>query len=305
MMNNNTRAFISAVFAILSWSTVATAFKIALTELTHYELLLVAATTATVIFAVVLTVQKKWSLLAHLSLRRWGYFALLGLLNPFVYYLVLFKSYSLLPAQIAQPINYMWPIFLTLLLALFAHRRISGMKYVGLFISLAGVVCISFGSAHVGTLSFSAIGLLLAALSALLWAVYWMITDRNKSDATVGLFLCFLFGTIYLFAGAHAEGVRVLSTKGILSGIYVGCFEMGLPFIAFGYAIRKTTNTVLINQMCYLSPFLSLFFIAVVLGEHIVPTTYVGLLLIVAGIIFNQYAVKTHHPAQAPASPEK
>ena len=41
--------------------------------------------------------------------------------------------------------------------------------------------------------------------------------------------------------------------------------------------------------MCYLAPFLSLFIIAIVLGETIVPATYFGLALIVAGIVYNQY----------------
>jgi drug/metabolite transporter (DMT)-like permease len=56
--------------------------------------------------------------------------------------------------------------------------------------------------------------------------------------------------------------------------------------------MRITTNPALINQLCYLSPFLSLFFIAVVLQEPIVVTTYIGLALIVAGIVFNEYFVK-------------
>ncbi|MDE6023584.1 MAG: EamA family transporter, partial [Muribaculaceae bacterium] len=68
---------------------------------------------------------------------------------------------------------------------------------------------------------------------------------------------------------------------------YIGCFEMGIPFLTFGLALRITKNPALINQMCYLSPFLSLFLIAIVLGETIVPATYVGLALIVAGLIFN------------------
>jgi drug/metabolite transporter (DMT)-like permease len=71
---------------------------------------------------------------------------------------------------------------------------------------------------------------------------------------------------------------------------------MGIPFICFGLAIRKTTNPALVNQLCYLSPFLSLFFVSTVLGEQIVPTTYIGLVLIVAGIVFNEYLVK---PKQA------
>lgn len=64
---------------------------------------------------------------------------------------------------------------------------------------------------------------------------------------------------------------------------------MGVPFICFGLAIRETDNPALINQMCYLSPFLSLFFISVVLGEPIMPTTIVGLVLIVGGLVYNEY----------------
>lgn len=56
--------------------------------------------------------------------------------------------------------------------------------------------------------------------------------------------------------------------------------------------MRKTSNPALINQLCYLSPFMSLFFISVVLGERIVFTTYIGLVMIVLGIVFNQYFVK-------------
>src|SRR5574344_2261313 len=211
MVKDNTKAMISACFAILSWSTVATAFKIALREMTHYELLLVAGATSAVIFAILMTVQRKWQMLMSMSYRRWIYYALLGLLNPVAYYLILFKSYSLLPAQIAQPINYMWPIFLTVMLALFAHRPIPGLKYIGLGISLVGVTCISMGSSGVGHARLSAVGLILVALSAVLWASYWMVRDKDKSDSTVALFLCFLFGTVYLFAAVPFTGSHHLS----------------------------------------------------------------------------------------------
>ena len=73
---------------------------------------------------------------------------------------------------------------------------------------------------------------------------------------------------------------------------------MGIPFIFFGLAIRKTSNPALINQLCYLSPFMSLFFISVVLGEQIVFTTYIGLVMIVLGIVFNQYFVKSPNQAK-------
>lgn len=292
-MKNNTSAVVYACIAVLCWSTVATAFKIALTHLTHFEMLLIASCTSLGIFTLLLTVQQKWKRIAELSARQWGYFALLGLLNPVAYYLVLFKAYDLLPAQVAQPVNYAWPIVLLVLLAVFARQPIPSKKYIGMFISLGGVTLISFGTGQSGEMDIPVSGLLLAVLSALLWALYWMVNNRSKeeTDGSVALFMSFLFGTGYLLAGAAVTGVDLDTWPGILSGMYVGAFEMGIPFIFFSLAMRKTSNPALINQLCYLSPFLSLFFIAVVLGERIVPTTYIGLALIVGGILFNQYVV--------------
>lgn len=292
-MTDNSKATVYAGIAVLSWSTVATAFKISLTHLTHFEMLLVASCTALCLFILLLTVQRKWTLVRALPARQWRRFALIGLLNPVAYYLVLFKAYALLPAQVAQPINYAWPIVLLILLALFARQPIPRMKYVGMFISLAGVALISFGSGSMAGSSVSVTGLLLAALSAFLWAAYWMVNNKNRAvDGSVTLFMSFLFGTLYLVVGACVVGVNITTLPGILSGMYVGAFEIGVPFIFFGLAMRKTTNPALVNQMCYLSPFLSLFLIAVVLGEQIVTTTYIGLALIVTGIVFNEYLVR-------------
>lgn len=288
----NTKAILYALVAVLSWSTVATAFKIALTYLTHFEMVLVASATAMLIFAIVLTIQKKWSMVRNLSKKEWGFFALLGLLNPVAYYLVLFKAYDLLPAHIAQPINYTWPIVLLVMLALFAGQKIPAGKYIGLFISLAGVALISLGGSH-GETSLPLSGLLLGFFSAFLWAAYWMVNNRNKdkTDGNVALFMSFLFGTIYLSIAACFVGVNLTTLPGMLAGMYVGAFEMGIPFIFFAMALRDTSNPALVNQLSYLAPFMSLFLIAMVLGETIAITTVAGLVLIVLGIVLNEFVV--------------
>ena len=292
-MTANTKSILLAAVAVLSWATVATAFKIALQHLTVYDMLLVATLTAACIYAVMMTVEGKWQTLMTVPKRlAWAAMGL-GVLNPVVYYLVLFQAYDMLPAQVAQPVNYAWPIVLLVLLAVFNHERIPVRKYIGMAVSVGGVVCISLGGGGVGG-SLSAVGLLLALLSAVLWAAYWMLNNRiaDKVDTTVSLFLAFSTGSAVLLLGGMAAGIHVGSTDGLLSGIYIGCFEMGIPFLAFGKALRMTRNPALVNQLCYLSPFLSLFLIAVVLGEDIAPATYGGLALIVAGLVYNQYFVK-------------
>ena len=293
-MKKNTQAILLALAAVLSWSTVATAFKVALSYLTHFEMLLIASLTSVLIFVAVLTIQNKWQLVMNLTSKQWRELAFQGFLNPAAYYLILFKAYDMLPAQVAQPVNYAWPIVLLVLLAVFAKQPIPSKKYIGMVISMSGVVMISLGTGQLSGMSVPLTGVLLAAFSAFFWAGYWMVNNKHKHsvDAIVSLFGSFLCGSLYLIACIPLFGLSIPNLNGLLAGMYVGGFEMAIPFICFGIAMRITSNPALINQLCYLSPFLSLFFIAMVLHEPIVITTYIGLTLIVAGIVFNEYFVK-------------
>ena len=293
-MKKNTHSILLALAAVLSWSTVATAFKVALSYLTHFEMLLIASLTSVLIFTIVLTFQHKWDLVKQLNGKQWKELAFQGFLNPAAYYLILFKAYDMLPAQVAQPVNYAWPIVLLVLLAVFAKQPIPSKKYIGMFISMAGVVMISLGTGQLSGMSVPVTGVLLAAISAFFWAGYWMVNNKHKHsvDAIVSLFGSFVCGSLYLIVCIPFFGFSVPNLNGLLAGMYVGGFEMAIPFICFGIAMRITSNPTLINQLCYLSPFLSLFFIAMVLHEPIVITTYIGLTLIVAGIVFNEYFVK-------------
>ena len=99
-----------------------------------------------------------------------------------------------------------------------------------------------------------------------------------------------------MFIGNFFMPVHHIGFESVLAGAYIGAFEMGVPFICFGIAIRTTSNPALINQMCYMAPFLSLFFISIVLEEPIVTTTYIGLALIIGGILYNQYLAGKHVP---------
>ncbi|MGI6047577.1 MAG: DMT family transporter [Petrimonas sp.] len=292
-MKENSRALLFTAIAVASWSTVASAFKIGLRHYSNFELILVSAITAMLILAVVITFQKKWRLLKKLTKEEFRSYAFIGLLNPAFYYLILFKSYDLLPAQIAQPINFFWPILLTILLAVIEKERIPAFKFIGMVISFGGVVLISVGPESIAGVQLSKVGILLAFFSAFLWATFWIVNRRNKNvDGVLGLFLSFTFGSLYLLLGSLFVPVNLDSLPGLLSSIYAGMFEMAVPFIFFRLALQKTTNPALANQLCLLSPFISLFIIHLVLGETIYFTTYIGLFLIIFGILLNEFLSK-------------
>lgn len=289
-MKSSGRPVVLASVAVLSWSTVATAFKVALQTMTTFEMLFIACATALIIFTIWMLVSGSWHELRLLTPNLWMRFAVLGLIAPVTYYLMLFKAYDLLAAQIAQPINYIWPILLAILIAIVERKPIPKSKYFGMVVSLGGVVFISLGGTAISG-SVSVAGIILAVVSAGLWGIYWMINDalKHKVSETTALFLTFLFGMAYLFVGNFFQPIGHLETESVLAGVYIGAFEMGIPYICFGIAIRETNNPALINQMCYLAPFLSLFIISVVLEEPVLFSTYLGLALIIGGIIYNQY----------------
>ncbi len=292
----NSRAVAATFVAILSWATVASSFKMAQLYFSQFEMLTVAVLTATMIFAIAVTIKGKWGDIRSLRQRDWVSLAILGIFNPTLYYLVLFSAYRYLPAQVAQPINYCWPIFLVILMAIVMHRPVRPRLYIGMLLSLGGVAVISLGGGGIEGGTLSAGGLVLAFLSALLWAFYWILNEKLKGgiDENTKLFLSFLFSSLYLLIGmlfvdtdfGISDGT---SLKGLFWSIWAGTFEMGIPFIFFSYALSRTTNVALVNQLCYVSPFLSLFVISMIVGETIVPTTYLGLALIVGGVVFNQY----------------
>jgi drug/metabolite transporter (DMT)-like permease len=288
MQSTNKAAWYVAI-AIISWSTVATLFKIALSFSRLTDVLLIASFTSFVVFALVALVQNKLPQLIHLKKKDWLFTAMLGFLNPVAYYLVLFKAYSLLPAHVAQPVNYTWPVVLLLILSAIQKKRISALQFVGLGISLTGLIIISLASSGHSISAIPILGIMIAFLSAFLWAIYWILNSHNtRIDSILLYMMSFFFGTFYLVLITLFFPNQVSTSQGILSSIYIGLFEMSIPFIFFGMALRKTKNPVLINQLCYLSPFMSLIIIHFTLNEDIRFYTWLGLILIVAGIVLSQ-----------------
>ena len=124
-MTNQGRAYLYAGIAIFFWSTVASAFKIALRHLDFYQLLFIASWTSFLILTITAAFQGKIKII--IKTPPAGYFrsAMYGFLNPFLYYIILFKAYSLLPAQVAQPLNMIWPIVLVFLSVPFLKQKIA------------------------------------------------------------------------------------------------------------------------------------------------------------------------------------
>ncbi|MFT0814530.1 DMT family transporter [Synechococcus sp. OH20] len=284
------RAYLAA--AILGWATAASAFKFGLQHLSPTVLLIFSACSSCLILGIVLVITGRANLVRQQKGSQIGLSALQGLLNPFGYYGVLFQAYDRLSAQAALALNYTWPLLLALLAVPLLGERLRGRLLLALGTSLVGVVLVATGGSW-GTLQVEdPWGVGLAVGSAAIWALYWLLNVRDGRDAVLKLFLGFVFGSGYCLALLPLQELR-WTLAGLGWAAYIGLAEMGLTFVFWLRALELADERGSLANWVYVTPFLSLGLIAVLLQEPIAPGSLLGLGLILASNLWGSRQEKS------------
>ncbi|MHC4742471.1 MAG: DMT family transporter [Planctomycetota bacterium] len=292
-MQRQNKAYIYASIAVIFWSTSASAFKICMLpehlDMPVLSLLFGASLASAAALFIHILSSGRFRLLRALSRTDFLRSAFLGLLNPFLYYTVVFKAYSILPAQQAQPLNFVWPLVLVILSAPLLKQKIRLRDIAAILISFSGVLVISTEGRILSFRLTHPLGVTLAVGSSIPWALFWIYNTKDKLDPAVRMFLNFVFASAYVFALLLSLGQPAIPTlKQALGATYVGLFEMGITFLIWLKALKLSKTTAHITNLIYLVPFLALIIIHFVLHEKILPATIAGAVLIVAGIIFQK-----------------
>lgn len=288
-MKNQKKAMLFGLLTVLLWSTVACAFKITLSHFEPIQMVLIASLTSIALLTGIAFQQQKLHLLKQYLVKQPLFYLTLGVINPFLYYLVLFKAYDLLPASQAQSINYSWAITLTLLSVPFLGQNIRKKDWVAILFSYSGVLIIATKGNLLALHFDSPLGVAFALLSTVIWAGYWIINAKNNNDPVVSLLLGFLLSLLFSFAAtALLADFNFSSIEGIVGAVYIGLFEMGISFVLWLMAIKLATNTAQVSNLIFISPFISLFLLSTVVGEEIHPSTFVGLVTIIVGLVIQQ-----------------
>ncbi|MBK6962760.1 MAG: DMT family transporter [Bacteroidales bacterium] len=292
-MTQNKKSVILALAAVLLWSTIGSAFKLTLGYLDFTQVLLYSSMVAVIFLGGLLLIRGKFGNILKVSMSSLGLSALMGLFNPFAYYLILLKAYSLLQAQEAVALNYTWPMILVLLSGVFLKHKITWFNILSLVISFTGTIIIATKGNLLDFNLSDPLGVTLALSSAFFWATYWLLNLKDKRDTEEKLFLNFLFGLIYtLIYCIVTDNLSIPGPEATLGVIYIGLFEMGITFVLWLNALKLAENTAKISNLVYLSPFLSLMFVSIAVGEKIMLYTIAGLFLIIGGILLQQIKIK-------------
>ncbi len=288
-MSNQKRAYLYASLVVLFWSTIGSAFKISLRHTAVWELLLCSSLVATSALLIYVICTHRLPILAQFTPEDYRKSALLGLLNPLLYYGLVIHAYDMLPAQEASTLNWIWPIVLVLLSIPILKHKISIKHIFAVIISFLGVAVIATHGRLLDWQFDSPLGVALALSSALIWAVFWIYNTKDKRDEAVRLLVNLAFGSVYILIACLITGrLMKINTATLLGGLYIGLFELGITFLLWLKALRLSETTARIANLVYLVPFLGLLVIALTVGETISLATIIGLAFIITGIVLQR-----------------
>ncbi|MGM0984638.1 MAG: DMT family transporter [Pseudomonadota bacterium] len=286
-MTGDRQAMLFGLGAVALWSTVATAFKVALGYMSPLALMWIASLVSWALMGVLVARQ---GLLGQALRHGWRTAAWAGLMNPVAYYLVLFGAYDRLPGQEAMALNYTWALAMAFLAVPILGQRLTRIDVLAGLIAYAGVWVIATRGAVFDVAFADPLGVGLALASTLLWALYWLLNARDHRPPLVAQWQNFSVGvpvlTVLLLAG---PGLSWHGWTALGAGIYVGLFEMGIAFVLWQLAVHRVSRTAKVSNLIFLSPPVSLLLLFLVVGEPILPSTLVGLVLILGGLGLQQW----------------
>lgn len=196
--------------------------------------------------------------------------------------ILLSTSYLFIPTGNATSLHFMYPIFVFLILYFYYKNHFSKTQWVALFLSIVGIVFfIDFGNLDNG------IGLLIAIVSGLTYAIYMVILDKQGlallNPFVLAFYACtmevIVLGLVGLGQGSFAITIDPLAIFSLiaLSALSIAgtlLLQVGTRLIGSGMAAL----------FCLFEPLTSLFCGWFILKDSILMTNVLGCILIFTGI---------------------
>ena len=149
------------------------------------------------------------------------------------------------------------PIAVMILASIFLKERISGLKIVGVVMGIGGALLMLYFSWTSGAGKDDLLGITLAVLSVLTWAIYLIITRKVSArySAVTQMKYFFLISAVVMLPIALMEPQQRLYSaewgwSGVLEMAFIVLFATGLGYFLIPYAmkfLRATTVSIYTN----------------------------------------------------------
>jgi len=279
------------------WGSQAPVSKLALREIGPVQLLLSRVVVAGLTLLVILAIQGQAGEVKRELRSRPKTMALLGFLSFFCSSGCSSTALSLLPASVSSLLSNLSPLFVALGVIVAARGRVRPGVVMGVLVGFVGLAAVILGENPValGRLALNPVGVGLACLGSLAWAIYIAVGQRAMSQgnpmAVLVASICFGGAPWLALSVANGELVQLFSVSLSVWGmlLYVGIVCTGLTYGLWTAALtRLSIASIAVFQ--YAIPFIAIILSAILLDERITVPLVLGGIGIVAGIAITQRA---------------
>jgi len=285
--------FINLGLCILLWGTIPVVSKKALVNIDNIQLLFYSTIFSTLILAVLVLYERKWSILKSYQVTDYVQMGGLGFLGNYMYYILLYGALTKTTASEGFILAYMWPIIVLILSFVILKEAVTKPKIIGISISFLGMIIIATKGNIFSFQLTNLLGDAMAICGAFVFALYSVLGKKVRYDRTFSVFIYFLTALILLIPTVAVFSDFTLPTSETWIWIvFNGCFVNGISYIFWFKALDHGKTDVIANLL-YLTPFVSLIFIQLFLDEKILMSSIIGLFVILFGVLCHPlYALK-------------
>lgn len=277
----NQEPFGAVIVTIILWSSAFAGIRVGLSGYNPYQLTLLrfgVASTAFMMYAIFMRLPiPKGKDLPHIILA--------GLFGITAYHLALNIGEQTVPAAAASLIIATTPIFTALLSGIFLQEKLSKNQWMGMMLSLAGVILLVVGSGESIHFGRGALFVLMAAICGATFFVLQKPLLTSYSPLHLAAY-CTWAGTLPLLfaAPSTAKAMLIAPWPATVAAIYIGLFPAALAYVTWGMALAALPAGRAASYL-YLNPPLAAFIAMIWIGE--VPTWSVlaGGIVVLAGVI--------------------
>jgi drug/metabolite transporter (DMT)-like permease len=217
----------------------------------------------------------------------WVTISLMGLIGVALYYAVFNWSLMLTSASQGALVQSCIPAMTALVAVVWLRERASVMRWLGIGLTMAGVVIVFSGSGGDGAAG-SVLGNLLMFVTTILWGVYTSLAKRvadvdprvvTAGIAVVGALLLLPMAAVEI----AAEGIPQVGAMGWLGIVYLGTTASGLAYLLYNAAL-KHMDASHVGVYTNLIPIVGVLSGVIVLGEPLSLRAVIGGCIVLAGV---------------------
>lgn len=274
---------VSMPLILVMWGSFAAVSKLTLRNMDSFQLQFWMFGSAAAIMTVSMLLRRKLAGVFQMKPREVLVTLLCGL-PSYLYYLLYTLSLSKIPAVEASMLNYLFPVMILLFAIPINGERLSLAKGLSLALGVAGTVFIVTGGRLEGMTLTNLWGDLLALGGAVCWGIFSNLGKWNKQDMESSVYLYTLLSFVLSAVSlACFSRFRLPSPMEGLGALWLSLSNIVLT-VPLWLRVMKAAPASLVSSVTFLTPFVTLLFIMLLIGEQVKPEHAIGLVIVAASI---------------------